>query len=188
MSSPTLRELLRPAMVVNSVLWFVLTASIFVYGAVAFLLAQQGPGPSDPPPALPIVFSVLAVLTGLASLLVPRVLLSDRRIRQAMQPDVDPVTLARNPKLGVVDEERLRKIRTLDPSERKLLQLPGLYFTPFILRLVLNESIVIYGLVIAILSHSFAPILPFAAAAVVLNLVCLPRIDPLLERASRLAY
>ena len=185
MSSPALRELLRPAMFVNSMLWFVLTSSIFIYAAVAFLLAQKGPGPSDLPPALQIALSVVAILTGLASLLAPRVLLSDDRIRQAMQPDVDPVTLARHPKLGIVEEERLLKIQTLNPAERKLLQLPGLYFTPFILRLVLNESIVIYGLVIAILSHSFGPI---AAAAVVLNLTCLPRIDQLLERASRLAY
>jgi len=188
MSSPALRELLRPAIFVNSMLWFVLTASIFIYAAVAFLLERSGPGPTELPSGLQMALSVVATLTGAASLLVPRVLLSDDRLRQVMKRDADPVALARHPKLGTVNEDRLRKIQALDGSERKLLQLPGLYFTCFILRLVLNESIVIYGLVMAFLSHSFAPILPFAAAAVLLNLTCFPRIEPLLERAGRLAY
>ncbi len=188
MSSPALRELLRPAMFVNSMLWFVLTASIFIYAAIAFLLAQKGPGPTSPSPALQMAFAGIAILTGLGSLLVPRILLSDDRVRQAMQPDPDPAALARHPKLGIVDEDRLRKIQALSALERKLLQLPGLYFTPFILRLVLNESIAIYGFVLSFLAHSFAPMLPFAAAAIVLNLTCFPRIDRLLERAARLAY
>jgi F0F1-type ATP synthase membrane subunit c/vacuolar-type H+-ATPase subunit K len=187
MSSTTLRELLRPAMFVNSALWLVLTASIFLYAMVAYLLAQRSPVPTDVPEALQLALTGIAILTGLGSVLVPRVLLSDDRIRKAMGPEPDPATLARHPKLGVVDEERLRRIETLSGWERKLLLLPTLYFTPFILRLALNEAIAIYGFVLAFVAHSFAPMLPFAAAAIILNLGCLPRIDPLLDRAARLA-
>ena len=188
MKSPAVRELLRPAMLVNSILWFVLTASIFIYGLVAHLLAQRSPGPTEVSDAFELALAGVAILTGFGSLLVARIFLSDDRLREAMRSDPDPEALARHPKLGIVDEERLRKIQSLSSSERKLLQLPGLYFTPFILRLVLNEAIAIYGFALAFVSHSLTPMLPFAAAAIALNLTCLPRIDPVLNRAARLLH
>ena len=187
MNSPAVRELLRPAILVNSMLWFVLTVSIFIYGVVAYLTAQRSRGPTDVSDAIQLALAGAAIVTGIGSLLVTRIFLSDRRLREAMESDPDPEDLARHPKLGIVDEERLRKIQSLSRTERKLLQVPSLYFTPFIIRLVLNEAVAIYGLVLAFLSHSFPPILPFAAAAIALNLTCLPRIEPVLERAARLA-
>lgn len=54
------------------------------------------------------------------------------------------------------------------------------------MRLALNETIGVLGLVLAVLFQSFAPVLPFALGAIVLNLLAYPRIEPLLERAARL--
>ncbi len=95
MNSPAVRELLRPAMFVNSILWFVLTASIFIYGLVAYFLAQRNPGPTDVSEEFQLALGGVAILTGLGSLLVPRILLSDKRLREAMRPDPDPEALAR---------------------------------------------------------------------------------------------
>jgi hypothetical protein len=187
MNSPVVRELLRPAIFVHSMLWGLLTASIFFYGVIAYLLAQKSAGPTDLQDGLQLALAGVAVLTGLGSLVVPRILLSDDRLREAMRKEPDPEVLAQHSRPGAVSDERLRQIQSLSSADRKLLQLPGLYFTPFILRLVINESIAIYGLVLALISHSFEPMIPFAVAAIALNLTCMPRIEPMLDRAARLA-
>ncbi len=187
MNSPVVRELLRPVMFVNSMLWGLLTASIFLYGLVAYLLAQRSAGPTDVPEAFQLALAGVAVLTGLGSLAVPRIFLSDDRIREAMRKEPDPEVLSRHSAPGTSSDERLRQIQSLSSTDRKLLQLPGLFFTPFILRLVINESIAIYGLVLALMSHSFEPMIPFAVAAIALNLTCMPRLEPMLDRAARLA-
>ena len=127
-----------------------------------------------------------AVVIGAVSLLLPRHMLSDERLQRALQSDPDPRALSKNPQTGRVDEERAGKIQALGSLERKLMVLPGVFFTPFILRLVLNQAVSIFGLVLAFLSHSFAPIVPFTAAAIALNLTCVPRMDGLLERGEQL--
>ena len=180
MNTPAVRELLRPVMLVNSILWFALTASIFIYGITAYIVSQDR-APADVSDGLQLGLRIAAIITALLSLSVMRVFLSDDRLRKAMEPEASSEELAGQ----LNDEERLGKIQSLSPAERKLLRVPGLFFTPFIIRLVLNESIAIYGLVLVFLSHTFTPILPFAAAAIVLNFTCLPRIDAVLGRAAR---
>jgi hypothetical protein len=188
MISPALRELVRPVQFLNRILWIALTASICINAYVAFLIAQRAPGPSEASPAVQTSLAGAALVAGIVSLLMARHLLSDERLRTAMQSDPDPRALAKNPQTGAVDETRLQKIQALASTERKLLTLTGVFFTPFILRLVVNQAISIFGLVLALLSHSFTPILPFTAAALALNLTCLPRMDALLERGAQLVH
>lgn len=188
MISPRVRELLRPEMFTASIVWAALTASILIYGLVAYLVAGRISGPTQVPDLLPLALGGVAILTGAGSWLLARILLSDNRLRKAMRSEPTPEALARDPRRGIVDEERLRKIQLLSSSERKLLLLPRLYFTSLILRLTLNESIAVYGVILALLSHSLTPMLPFAAAAIVLNLTCIPRIDPVLERATQFVH
>lgn len=114
-------------------------------------------------------------------------MLSDDRLRSSLRQDPQPPDLARNPQTGRIDEQRLRRIEALASHERRLLRLPSVCFTPWILQLVLGEVVAIFGLLLSLISHTFPPILPFAAAAFVLNLMAFPRIEPLLDRASRLA-
>ena len=187
MISPELRELLRPALRVNAMLRWILTASIFVYGLAACLVLERSPAPAVVSELFHLAFGCVAILTGLGSLLVERVLLSDARLQEAMRSDPDPEALARDPRRGIVDGERLQKIQSLTSAERKLLRLCGLFFASFIIRLSMNEAIAIYGVVLAFLSRSLIPMLPFAVAAIALNVACRPRIDPFLERATYLA-
>ena len=188
MISDALRELVRPVESVNRILWIAMTASICINAYVAFLTAERAERPSEASPALTLSLAGAALVAGIVSLLVARHFLSDERLRTAMRSDPDPRALAKNPQTGAVDEVRLQKIQALGSMERKLLRLTGVFFTPFILRLVLNEAISIFGLVLALLSHSFTPILPFTAAAIALNLTCLPRMDALLERGAQLVH
>lgn len=54
----------------------------------------------------------------------------------------------------------------------------GRWFTILIVRLALHESIALYGLVLAFLKGDAKEMLPFGAAAILLNLFVLPRNPP----------
>ena len=183
--SRELKEFLEPSRRLWLVLWFAMTFSMVIYVLVAFLVSRQH-SPADLSSGLLTAFGGIAAVATLASLLIPRFLPSDDRLRSELNSDFDPESLARNPQTGSVNQDRLQKIALVAPYEQKFMVLPFLYFTPFILRLVINEAVAIFGLVLSILSHSLAPMLPFIAVAIILNLAAFPRLDPMIERASRL--
>ena len=185
MNSAALDALLRPARFTNWVIWATLTLSIGIYAGVAFMLSQRS-DPKEVSEAFQIGLACAAIIVGGISIAAPRFLLTDERLMNFMNVSPTAETLPTHPKLGVLDDQRIEQMGRLSPQERKLVALPGLYFTPFILRLVLNEAVTIFGLVLSLVSGRFEPVLPFAIAAVALNLAMRPRFEPLLERARRL--
>ncbi|HVA40049.1 MAG TPA: hypothetical protein VNF49_05255, partial [Candidatus Binataceae bacterium] len=62
------------------------------------------------------------------------------------------------------------------------------FLVPFIVRLAFNESIVLYGLVLAQFSRSFLTILPFALVALALDLTVSPKLDSSFARAANLGF
>lgn len=186
MISPTLRELLRPALLIHTFFWWILTACIVFYVVLAWILARAPDAPAAVASSIELALAGFAIATGAASLLLPRFWLSDERLRSVLASPPDLEALARPQGSSARDELRLQAIQTLTAQEQKLLALPGFYFPCFLVRMVLNESVAVYGLILTILSHTFESVLPFATAGLLLNLVSRPRIEPLLERASHL--
>lgn len=186
MVTTELRELLQGTSRILWVLWFAMTASIWLYVAVAFFVTGGARGPGAPEPMISWILGALGVAMGVTSLLLPRFLGSDERLRATLEAPVDLESLARDPRTGAADPERLRRLERLSETERKLLTVPAFVFLPTILPLALNESVALFGLVLVFLTRSFDVILPFAIAATVLNLLSRPALDSVLERASRL--
>ena len=186
MVTTELREILQSTARILWILWFAMTAAIWLYVAVAFFIAGSGTRPATPEPMLSWVFAGLAAAMSVASLLLPRLLGSDERLRAALEAPVDLQGLARDPRTGKADPERLQRLERLSAVEQKLLAVPGFVFLPTVLSLALSETVAIFGLVLAFLTRSFDVILPFAIAATVLNLLLRPSLEPVLERASRL--
>ena len=184
MISPALRDALQPAERTCRILWLVLTLSMGLYVGVAFVVAQAG-GQGAGIPFFAPALGAVAAATACVSIFAPRFLLSDERLRAAMAGE------AARPALSLPfappAPERARLAEALGPEERRLLAVAELHFTPFVLQLALNEAIVIYGLVLALLERDFEAILPFAAAGVVLNVLARPRLGALVERAARLS-
>lgn len=113
-------------------------------------------------------------------------LLSERRIRELLEKEPAPETLARNPLTGVVDADRLNRIRMLSVREQRLLPVISASFVPFVVQLALCEAIGLFGFVLGVLSQSVVIVLPFAAVALALLLTVSPKFDPILEAANRL--
>jgi hypothetical protein len=183
--SPALEQLIKPATRVQQMLWATLTASLLVYVAVAYVAARPEEA-REIPANMTLALALIACAIAALASRIPAVLLSDDKLRALLTPEPSPEELAKNPQTGKVHPERQREIEALPVHEQRLLRLPAAAFVPFIARLVLNESIGIFGLVLSFLSHRFEPVLPFALAAIVLNLLARPNLRALLQRGAHL--
>jgi F0F1-type ATP synthase membrane subunit c/vacuolar-type H+-ATPase subunit K len=186
MRSTALNEVLRPARFTQGILWVALTMSIVIYVGVAWMVASQRAESRPLDPTLELGVTLVAFLLAGASVVMPRWLLSDDRIREFLGKEWSPAEFLGNRRPIAGMDAVVAKLRLLPEHERKLAGVPALFFTPFILRMVLNEAVAILGLVLAFLSGRFEPVLPFAITAIVLNLLAFPRLDPLIERVEML--
>jgi hypothetical protein len=178
MPSEAFTNLRRSLETQRTVVWLALLAAIPLYVFVTYV--QFGPmtwksGVFSHPFAIPL--AVLAVIAAVAARVLPPMLLPKDRVLELLTRDPHPPDVARDPRTGAVDSDRLSRIRALPPEEQRLLAVAQASFGPFIVRLALHESIALYGLVLAFLSKESLPIVPFAAAALLLNLTVSPRLD-----------
>ena len=163
-----------------------LNAAILLYVWVTYFKFRSSlstPFPSSHPLTLTLALALaaMAVAAAVAARWIPGLLVPEQRMREFVQ-DADPTTLARNAQTGAVDTERLARIKTLLPHQQRMLAVAQASFTPFILRLALNESIALLGFVLSLRLQQFWPVVPFAVAALALNLFVSPRLDPDLTR------
>jgi hypothetical protein len=186
MHSQTFRSLVQPLETIRRVIWIAFLATVLGYVAVAY--AFFGKSGSDVealranPLTIPLV--VLSVVTALLAPIMPRMIAPDWRLRQLISRP--PEALARDPRTGAVYEERLAKIKMLSVDEQRLFALLNSSFVGFIVRLAFNESIALYGMVLAFTAKSFVAVLPFAIVSFVLNLMVPSLLDYAMSRATSL--
>ena len=172
--SRQLEQLLKSARFTTNILRFVLLFSLVIYVGVVYMLSQQGPE-KPVPEMFPLALGVVTLMQAGAIVMLPRFMLSDSRLRAATGPDA-PMP---QPSLAGT-------VEALPDHEKRLGRVPMVHFTPFILGLVLSESIGIYGLVLSMMSNTLPPMLPFIGVAAALMLFAVPSLDSVLERVSRL--
>jgi hypothetical protein len=186
MRSPALDALLRPMEVIRRVIWLAFIGTALLYVFVAYSIshgaAQSAASMLSYPLTLPLV--IIAIVDAAAFPFVPRLLLPDRKFRDFITQDRDPETLARNPRTGQVDQTRLTRIKELSADERRQFLAASASFVPFVVQLAVAEAIVLYGLVLATVSHYWPAIVPFAIVTIALQLTISPRLDSYLERAT----
>ena len=184
MYSETFLSLVKPLENLRRILWAAFIASTVAYVILAYaFFGQTGAGVdalrSNP---LTIPFVVLSMAAAVLAPITPR--LTDARMRQLISRP--PEALARDPRTGAVNQDRLAKIKALAPDEQQLFALVSISFAPFIVRLAFNESIALYGLVLAFLAKSFVAVLPFAVVSFALNLMVPSLMDSAMSRAASL--
>lgn len=175
MASPEFEATLARADRTQKMLWAMLTLSILLYAGVAYLAAPAAPDTSSGDTLRPILFVVAAGLAA-TSMLVFR--------RRRTQPA--PGSTA-SPGADAPDNALLRvQMENLPPEERRALSHVARGFTTWIVCLVLNETIAILGLVLAFLAGGPDDVVPFAALAILLNLMMRP--DARRRAASALGH
>jgi hypothetical protein len=133
---------------VYRIIWLAYIAAVPVAVGIVYLLLGRTAPSFTPPPLIPLAIPlvIISLVTAVLAPYIPNLLLPESRLREMInrQPANAP------------DEQRLRAI------------VPN-FFVGFIGRLAFNESIAMYGLVLAFISRTFVAILPFAIVSLALN-------------------
>lgn len=179
----SLNRILRPRTFTLRILWTAMVLTVLFFVLLAYILSQQYKTDSVPVQTeLRMIFYAVAVLAPLAAYFLRRRMLSSERLQPAMRLKVDLQAMATDSETGVTDEARLAELKKLNPLELKALTLSGRYFTAMLLSLALHEVVALCGMMLSMLEQSFEAILPFAAVAIVLDLLIYPRLDKFIEQ------
>lgn len=182
MPSETLKQILKPRILVMNILWTAMTLSILLYVGLAYFLYPQGQVAQPVASSLRSAVFLIAGSVAVLSLMLRKSFLSPGRIYDVLKQEVDPQELATNRETGQIEQERLTKINALTPLEMKAIGLSGMYFTTLLLSLAMNETVALLGLMLAILEQRPEPVIPFAAAALALNLIIFPRFNQFIDK------
>jgi hypothetical protein len=186
MHSEVFASLIQPIQTTRTIIWVALNVAILAYVGVACSLFGVPSSTADAfghPLAMPLI--ALAVANAVAGRVLPPMMLPRQRLHDLLNRDTEPRDLARDPRTGTVDNERLRKLQTLPQREQRLIAIAQASFSPFIVQLALQESVALYGLILAFLSKTAAPLIPFATAALILNLTVSPQLTYVFDKAQR---
>ena len=167
------------------ILWISLTVSVLFF--VGVLYVQVGPGGGASWTEAPVLGAAgLAIALLVAALLYRGTAFSASSMEALLEREPNVEDMAKDPQSGKVDEKRKAELSEL--SSRELRVLAALYGlqTPFLVSLVLSEAVALVGFVAAFLARDFAVLIPFAAAALVLNLTSPPRVARWTEQLIRL--
>ncbi len=189
MLSQNLRQLIRPLVIIQQVIWAVITGSIvFYFGIIYVLVGSHGSRSVLTNSIFETFFYAAALVLAVSSLYLRRYFLSDNRLKRAMSKDVDLHDLASDPRTKKTDSEKLEQLKSLSDFERRVYSL--MYYLQKItfINLFMNEIVVILGFVLAFLSGDASKIIPFGAGSLVLSLWMYPRSGKITERASYLHY
>jgi hypothetical protein len=187
MLSAQLRKLIRPLVIIQQVIWLVITGSIVFYFGIIYLLV--GDRDSDSPSMsgdLKIALYVAAILVAAASFYLRNYFLSDESLRRFLAKDLNLEELARDPGKDSPDSQKLERLRSLSVFEQKIFSLMYYIQKTTFINLFLNEIVVIIGFVLAFLSGDPGKIIPFGAVSLLLCIWMYPRSGKITERARQL--
>jgi len=156
-------------------IWLALTMEPFIYVTLSFIVSQGAISCAEQTAGLYSKwgFYLLACLLAVASLLVSRFLLSDRRIIARLEA-------------GQLEVNGLSASEDLSGQESQLLSVSRYYSTSMLLSWGLNGCVPIGGLILLFTSGDCRTILVLSALAVVLNLLSYPQLDAFIERVRNL--
>lgn len=187
MITTELNKLIRPLVIVQQIIWFAITGSIVFYTVIAYILIGKG-GSEDlsPTRGLETALYVAALAASICSIFYRRYALSGKSIRNILRRDINPESLAQNPRTKSIDPVKLGQLESLTEFELKVFSLMYELQKITFINLFLNEIVVILGLVLAFTSGDPAKIIPFAVVSLVLSFWMFPRSGKLISRARNL--
>ncbi len=182
--SDSLNELLDKRRKILWLIWVAFVFAIIVYAVVAYLVTQQPIKMASPVPGEVLsIIILLAIIAGAVSLLIPRLVFSEKRITQMLRSPISLDRLAKNQNQRV-DHALLEKLKSLRPLEQKLYSIATTYLRWFIIISALPEVIAIFGFISAFFTGSFTDYFYFGLPAILLEILNYPtKLDSILETA-----
>jgi hypothetical protein len=183
--SDSLARVLRRFVLIQRVMWVYFTIAIVIYGGVLLLVrgADTGPGRTIETPVM-LGIAVAVAIIAVASVLHRRWCYSDAYLDRLLGSPINVERLARQPRTGGADEDFAAKIDSLAPHERRFVALFVALQTPLLINLTVNELIALIGFGAAFVAQDVTLFLPFAVAAIALNLFVWPTPERLYARVQ----
>lgn len=186
MITPQLKDLIRPLILVQRVIWIIITCSILFYSFLAFILIGTDATSDVGMMGLEMGLYIASVVFAASSVLYYRYSLSDARLSMFLKRDVDVADLSRAMGAKGAEYGQLAQIKSMSDFDRRALSLMYELQKISLINLILNEMVIILGFVIAFLSGDFMKIIPSGAASLVLCIWMFPRPESLVKRARNL--
>jgi len=187
MISEELKELIRPPILVQKILWFVIIGSIIFYiGFVYIFVGGNKALTTSITSSIELLIYVLAGSAMLGSIFYYRYALSDKYLKRFLSKDVDIELLAKNPRTKEIDTSKLAQLNSLSAAELKIYSLMFELQKITILTLILNELIVIFGSAISFINDDVSKIVPFGIVSLFLSFWMFPKPQSLIKRVLSL--
>jgi len=187
MISKRLNELIRPLILVQRIIWFIITLSIvffisFIYFTVGgTITAGSGIGIR-----MEIFVYLLSGACAAGSIFYYRYSISDNKLKQFISRDLDVVYLAKDTRTKKVDEDILEKLNSLPEIDAKIYSLMFEYQKNITVSLISCELVIIFGSALSFTSENFFRIVPFAIVSIILCVWMFPRPQSLIRRVHNL--
>jgi len=186
MITPRLKDLIRPLILVQRVIWIIITCSILFYFFLAFILIGTNKSSDAGMMGLETVLYVLAIAFAGSSIFYHRYSLSDDRLSMFLKRDVDAADLSRAMGAKGAEYGQLAQIESLSGFDKRALSLLYELQKISLINLILNEMVIILGFVIAFLGGYYLKIVPFGIVSLLLCIWMFPRPESVAERACGL--
>ncbi len=187
MISEELKELIRPAILVQKILWFVIVGSIIFYiGFVYIFIGGNEVLATSIGSGIELLIYVLAGAATLGSIFYYRYALSSKNLKRFMSKEVDLELLAKDPRTKKIDAGKLAKLKSLSVLEIKIYSLMFELQKITLLSLILIELMVIFGSALAFMNEDVSKIVPFGIVSLVLSFWMFPRPESLIKRGQNL--
>ena len=187
MISKNLKELIRPVILVQKIIWFIIVFSILFYIVLLyFLLGRTMVNGASAKYGLEVLIYILSGASAAGTVYYYRYSISDSKLRKFMAQDLDIEQLAKDPRTSEVDDEKLDKLNSIPNVEAKIYSLMFEFQKSITISLLLSELIVIFGSTLSFLTGDFSRIVPFAIVSVILCIWMFPKPQSLIKRAHKL--
>lgn len=187
MISKNLKELIRPVILVQKFIWFIIVFSILFYIVLLYyLLGGTMITGTSTGYGLEVLIYILSSSSAAGSVYYYRYSISDGKLRKFMEQDLNIGQLAKYQRTSEVDDEKLDKLNSIPNVEAKIYSLMFEFQKSITISLLLSELIVIFGSTVSLLNGDFSRIVPFAIVSVILCIWMFPNPQSLIKRAHKL--
>ena len=158
MISEQLSELIRPVILVQRIIWFIIVFSIFSY--IVLLYYLLGSILTDGESAgygLEVIIYILSGASAAVSVYYYRHSISNTKLEKFMAQELDIEQLAKDPRTSKIDLEKLDKLKTIPNEEAKIYSLMFEFQKNITISLLLSELVVIFGSTLSFITGDFSP-------------------------------
>ena len=183
MISAQLKELIRPVVLAQKIIWFAITLSIIFYtGFVYIFFGTTSRASSSGWGGTEILIYIISVAAVAGSIYYRRNYMSEDNINKFTSRNHSAAELAIDPRTKKPDPEKLSLLESLNPAELGVYVLMIEFQKYILINLALNEIVIVLGLALALLSDDPSTIIPFTVISLLLDIWIYPKPDLIIKR------